>query len=140
MFGNDAEFRAFAIAEKWFDDDQLSEPLSNEDAREISRKCSTLLRPRSSQEDLFDNDRLVVITRGEKATVVFSAALDKARLFDVARLPTDELIDTTGAGDAFVGGVLCALAQDFDLDQSIELGHKAAFKIIQTQGCDVSVI
>lgn len=48
-------------------------------------------------------------------------------------------IDTTAAGDSFIGGFLSSYAKDKDMDKSIELGQKAAALAIQKIGAQSSI-
>ena len=57
--------------------------------------------------------------------------------FDVPLLPKDKLVDTNGAGDAFVGGFLAFLAKGADLAACVSAGNYAARQIIQVSGCKI---
>ena len=46
-----------------------------------------------------------------------------------------KIVDTNGAGDAFVGGFLAYLAKGKDLEAAVQAGHYAAGVIIQHSGC-----
>lgn len=48
-------------------------------------------------------------------------------------------VDTTAAGDSFIGGFLSSYAKDWDVDKSIELGQKAAALAIQKIGAQSSI-
>lgn len=48
-------------------------------------------------------------------------------------------IDTTAAGDSFIGGFLSYYVKDKDIDKSIELGQKAAVLAIQKIGAQSSI-
>ena len=58
---------------------------------------------------------------------------------DTARPPTPPaapaLVDTNGAGDAFVGGFLAQLALGQPMAKCVDAGHWAARVIIQRSGC-----
>jgi adenosine kinase len=45
------------------------------------------------------------------------------------------LVDTNGAGDAFVGGYISQLVQGADVAKCCAAGNYAANKIIQESGC-----
>jgi len=80
--------------------------------------------------------RVVVFTQGADATVV--AYMGKVTTYAVEKLPAELLVDTNGAGDAFVGGFLSQLVKDdvnVDLKGCVEAGHWAARVIIQRSGC-----
>lgn len=77
--------------------------------------------------------RVVVFTQGAQATIV--AANGEVQVFPVDPLPADKLVDTNGAGDAFVGGFLSQLVQDKPLSECVRAGHFASREIIQRSGC-----
>jgi adenosine kinase len=54
--------------------------------------------------------------------------------YAVDPLAADKLVDTNGAGDAFVGGFLSQLSQGADMEACVKAGHWAARYIIQTSG------
>lgn len=69
--------------------------------------------------------RTVVITNGAEATIVASSAPgSKAKVYPVAKLSVEEIVDTNGAGDCFAGGFVGALVLGKSLDEAIEVGHK----------------
>jgi adenosine kinase len=55
--------------------------------------------------------------------------------YPVEKLPKELLVDTNGAGDAFVGGFLSQLVQGKSVDECVRAGHYAARVIIQRSGC-----
>ncbi|RZR81723.1 hypothetical protein BHM03_00008017 [Ensete ventricosum] len=59
----------------------------------------------------------------------------KVRLFPVIVLPKEKLVDTNGAGDAFVGGFLSQLVQEKSIEDCVRAGCYAANVIIQRSGC-----
>lgn len=77
--------------------------------------------------------RVVVFTQGADATIV--AAQGKVHTFPVEKLEKDKLVDTNGAGDAFVGGFLSQLIQGKDLAECVRAGHFSSRVIIQRSGC-----
>jgi ribokinase len=62
----------------------------------------------------------VIVTLGERGAVHVTAAGD--RWFDAYPV---EAVDSTGAGDAFNGGLVAALAADLELANAIDLGMRA---------------
>ena len=46
----------------------------------------------------------------------------------------EKLVDTNGAGDAFVGGFLAQLVQGESIAKAVDAGHYAARHIIQVSG------
>ena len=53
----------------------------------------------------------------------------------VVTLSDDRIIDTNGAGDAFVGGFLAQLARGKSIKECVDCGIWAATEIIQQSGC-----
>lgn len=56
-------------------------------------------------------------------------------MFPVLDIDQNDIVDTNGAGDAFVGGFLSALVQEQMLEECIRAGHYAAHVIIRRVGC-----
>jgi sugar/nucleoside kinase (ribokinase family) len=54
--------------------------------------------------------KFVILKKGEHGAMLFS----EAGVFVVPAFPTEHVIDPTGAGDSFAGGVMGALASDND--------------------------
>jgi len=55
--------------------------------------------------------------------------------YPVEALPPAQLVDTNGAGDAFVGGFLAQLSLGQGVAKCVYAGHWAARVIIQQSGC-----
>lgn len=51
------------------------------------------------------------------------------------KLPKEALVDTNGAGDAFVGGFLSQLVCGRSIEDCVRAGTYAARTIIQMPGC-----
>ena len=80
-----------------------------------------------------DKKRMVVITQGALSTIV--ATPDGVEEFPV---PSGvKVVDTNGAGDAFVGGFLSRLSMGADLATCVSAGNYAARQIIQVSGCKI---
>ena len=73
---------------------------------------------------------IAALTRGEKGSV----AVTKDDIFTVAAAKVDKVMDTTGAGDAYAAGFLCAYTQGHSLEKAAELGGLLAAVIIQQIG------
>lgn len=117
LFGNETEATAFA-KEQDFD---------TKDIKEIARKAQALPKDNKKRQ------RVVVITQGKDETVM--ALSDKIETFPVVKTDPKYIVDTNGAGDAFVGGFLSELVQEKPLDQCVKAAHYAANVIIQRAGC-----
>ncbi len=118
IIGNETEAAAFAASEGW------PAALS---ASEIAVRISGL--PKASGH----RARTVVITQGCNPTVV--AVEGRAVLFPVIALSKEQLVDTNGAGDAFVGGLLSQLVAGKSVAEACRAGNYAANTIIQRSGC-----
>ncbi|GAQ79464.1 adenosine kinase [Klebsormidium nitens] len=117
VFGNETESRTFAKKQGW----------ETEDTKEIALKISALPKASGARA------RTVVITQGADPTVVAQNGVVTEH--PVILLPKEKLIDTNGAGDAFVGGFLSQLVQKKDIAECIRAGNYAANVIIQRSGC-----
>jgi len=77
--------------------------------------------------------RTVVITQGSSPTLV---CIDgEVTEYPVLKLSPNRLVDTNGAGDAYVGGFLSGLVQDKDMHYCCQAGAYAASVIVQRSGC-----
>lgn len=74
---------------------------------------------------------LTAITRSEKGSVLIPRDGD---VVSVAAHTPDGLEDTTGAGDAYAGGLLLGLARGFTLERAGALGSLAAAEVISHFG------
>merc|ERR1712216_32462 len=117
LFGNESEAVTFAESQSW----------DTKDIKEIALKISAMPVAEGKPS------RTVVITQGCDPTVV---ARDGAvEEYAVIPLAKEDLVDTNGAGDAFVGGYISQLVQGADVAKCSAAGNYAANKIIQESGC-----
>lgn len=77
--------------------------------------------------------RVVVFTQGCEPTIVASEG--KVTQYPVEPLSKELLVDTNGAGDAFVGGFLAQLVKELPLAECVRAGHFASRVVIQRSGC-----
>ncbi|PIA33170.1 hypothetical protein AQUCO_04200138v1 [Aquilegia coerulea] len=117
VFGNETEARTFSRVHGW----------ETENVEEIALKISKL--PKASGA----HKRITVITQGADPVVV--AEDGKVKLFPVILLPKEKLVDTNGAGDAFVGGFLSQMVQEKPMEDCVKAGCYAANVVIQRSGC-----
>ena len=75
----------------------------------------------------------MVITQGADPVIVVQNG--EVTLYDVTKLAADKIVDTNGAGDAFVGGFLAQLALGKSIKDCVKVGIWAATEIIQQSGC-----
>jgi adenosine kinase len=120
LFGNETEALALAKSLK----------LESENTTDIAMYVAKL--PKHSCAKDARPERTVIITHGDLPTVVVTPT--GIQTFPVEEIPTDELVDTNGAGDAFAGGFLSQLVQGKSLSASIQAGHYTAGVIIRRSG------
>jgi adenosine kinase len=77
--------------------------------------------------------RLVVITQGADPTLVANG--QEVIEFPVEKIPKDEIVDSNGAGDSFVGGFLAGVVRGAPLEACVAAGHYAAGVILRVSGC-----
>uniref|UniRef100_A0A2K6TFM8 Adenosine kinase n=1 Tax=Saimiri boliviensis boliviensis TaxID=39432 RepID=A0A2K6TFM8_SAIBB len=97
------------------------------DIKDIARKTQALPKVNSKRQ------RIVIFTQGRDDTIM--ATESEVTAFAVLDQDQKEIIDTNGAGDAFVGGFLSQLVYDKPLTECIRAGHYAASVIIRRTGC-----
>ena len=117
LFGNESEAVAYAESEGW----------AERAIPEIALRISAL--PKASGH----RGRVVVITQGAEPTVI--ARDGRCTLHPVIALSREQIVDTNGAGDAFVGGFLSHLVVGKELPECARAGNYAANTIIQRSGC-----
>jgi len=115
LFGNESEALALSDAFSW-------------NLQEIDQIATKM-----SQELIGCSEGLVVITQGSQPTIV-SQKDAPLQCFPVQSIPTDQIVDTNGAGDAFVGGYLSEYLKGGNLATCVEKGHYAASYIIRRSG------
>ncbi|XP_012940290.1 adenosine kinase isoform X3 [Aplysia californica] len=76
--------------------------------------------------------RVVVVTQGEKPALFVQGCVQE---FPPMSISPDQLVDTNGAGDAFVGGFLASLIEDGEPIRAVASGHFAANAVIKERGC-----
>lgn len=115
VFGNETEAAAFA------ENNNIDSESITDIAQHIAKLPKTNSRP-----------RVVVITQGSEQTVAADSD-GNVSIFPVEKVAS--LIDTNGAGDAFVAGFLSQLVKGKSLKECVEAGHWSAGVIIQHHGC-----
>eukprot|EP00743_Colponemidia_sp_Colp-15_P000849 GILK01000937.1.p2 GENE.GILK01000937.1~~GILK01000937.1.p2 ORF type:complete len:352 (+),score=78.04 GILK01000937.1:648-1703(+) len=122
VFCNESEAITFAECQGW----QTKDPVA------IAGLIANL--PKANEK----RSRTVVVTQGPNPTIVaqkWGGYGMKTTLYDVEPLKKEQLVDTNGAGDAFVGGFLSRLVQDKDIDECVHAGQYASRVVIQRSGC-----
>jgi adenosine kinase len=99
-----------------------------EDLKEVALKVAAM--PKKN-----DTSRTVVFTQGSKSTIVAKDGV--VTEYAVEPLDKELLVDTNGAGDAFVGGFLSELVQGKSMEDCVKAGHWSAKYIIQVPGTTI---
>lgn len=119
VVGNETEAEAYA--------ENNFEKGSYTDRKDIAKKIAAL--PYKGK----GKSRVVVITQGcDPCILVENGEVSE---HPVTKLSSDQIVDTNGAGDAFVGGFLAQLAKGKSTKEAIQCGLWAATEIIQVSGC-----
>ena len=118
VFGNETEAATYGEVSGW-----------GTDVGQIALKIAAMPKACGTRP------RCVVFTQGSDATLVACGGVLSS--FPVPKLPKEQLVDTNGAGDAFVGGFLAFLAKGADLAACVSAGNYAARQIIQVSGCKI---
>merc|ERR1712182_194387 len=116
LFGNETEARTWAETEGWETDDVAF----------IATRLSLIPSAKGKH-------RYVVFTQGADSTVI--AYNGHTTEYEIAKLDKSKIVDTNGAGDAYVGGFLAALAKGKEIKGCHEAGAYSASIIIQQSGC-----
>jgi len=125
LFCNETEAATVAKKMQWEDPENL-------DA--VAKNICALPRAEGAKVG-----RTVVITHGAKETIVCGPATGgEIRRFTPIKCSADEIKDTNGAGDCFVGGFISQFLQGADLDVCIAAGHYCAWKVIHEVGCSLT--
>jgi len=75
-----------------------------------------------SEADVLARAGALIVTRGEHG----SSVMTLNERIDVQAVPPDRIVDPTGVGDAFRGGLMKGLAQERPLAQAAQMGSVAA--------------
>lgn len=121
LFGNETEAQTFAKEQN----------LKEGSIPDIALQIAALSRENERKT------RIVIITQGKDEVVL--AQDGKISTFKTTILSAEKIVDTNGAGDAFVGGFLSQLLQGRPMDKCISCGIWAATEIIQQDGCALPV-
>jgi len=76
--------------------------------------------------------RTVIFTQGSKQTLVYHKG--EFHYFTPIKCPPEEIVDTNGAGDSFVGGFLSQYVQEKSIEECVKAGHYCAWECIRRSG------
>ncbi len=78
-------------------------------------------------------NKLFVMTRSEKGSVIVQGSVT----IEQPAIPVDNVVDTTGAGDAYCAGFLYGWVNDMTLDRCAQYGTHCATHVIQQLGARI---
>jgi adenosine kinase len=87
-----------------------------------------------TEEELIESAPLTVVTRGEKGSTIYSNEPDGQEV-EIPIAPITELADPTGAGDAYIAGMVFGLARDFPLPVAGRVAALTAAYAVEQRGC-----
>lgn len=116
LFGNETEAVAFSNQQNF----------ATEDIKTIALKAAALEKTNKSR------GRMVVITQGCEPTIVAYEGV--VTEYAIIPIKSEDIVDTNGAGDSFVGGFLSQFVQGKEISRCVEVGNYAANYIIQQSG------
>ena len=97
------------------------------DMEAVAKKLANL--PKKNKK----HNRIVIFTQGAGDVLVYQD--DKITKYPIIPIMEEEIVDTNGAGDAFIGGFLSQLVLDRSFDECMAAGLFAAHVIIKHSGC-----
>ncbi|KFM60217.1 Adenosine kinase, partial [Stegodyphus mimosarum] len=117
LFGNEQEALVFSKEQEF----------GTENIEEIALQIQSL--PKKNEK----RPRIVIITQEENP--IICATDGKITKYPATYVKAEEIVDTNGAGDAFVGGFLAQYIMKKPLDVCIRCGIYAATEVIKQSGC-----
>jgi adenosine kinase len=92
-----------------------------------------LLRQKTGwgEDDVLTRTRALIITRGEHGSSVFTAPGHRV---NVPAVPPERIVDPTGVGDAFRGGLMKGIALGYPIEVCARLGSVAAAYALEHLG------
>ena len=135
LFGNGEEAISYGEVMGWTLDRRRASQLLTECGGNASDCDVTAVALRLSEEPLADplRNRCVVLTQGARATIM--ACRGQVHLYNPPDIQDEEIVDTNGSGDAFVGGFLAHLSAGSSLNECVSCGHRAAKEMLKRSGC-----
>ncbi|KAK4542664.1 hypothetical protein LTR36_006236 [Oleoguttula mirabilis] len=106
VIGNETEATSYAD----------SHDLNTHDIPTIAKHLANLPKENSKRK------RTAIITQGTDPTVIAVQGEDDVRSFPVHPIGKSEIVDTTGAGDAFAGGFFAGVAKGEKLETCVDMG------------------
>ena len=135
QFFKEPMMKAFPYIDILFGNEQEAATFANEHNFETTDVEEIALLLQSLPKENKSRSRIVIITQGKDP--VICAKDGKVTKYPAISVPAEDIIDTNGAGDAFVGGFLAQYIQGKSLDICINCGIYAATEVIKQSGCSL---
>ncbi|KAI7133692.1 hypothetical protein D0869_15282, partial [Hortaea werneckii] len=107
VVGNETEAQSYAD----------SHDLNTHSIPEIATHLANLPKKNTQRK------RVAIITQGTDPTVIAVQGESGVKTFPVHKIGKDEIVDTTGAGDAFAGGFFAGVAKGESLERCVDMGQ-----------------
>jgi sugar/nucleoside kinase (ribokinase family) len=118
VIGNETEAAAYAE----------SHNLGTTDLKEIAKALANLPKENAKRK------RVAIVTQGTEPTIVAVQGEADVKEYPVHLIAKEEIVDTTGAGDAFAAGFSAGVVEGKSLDESIDQGQWLARLSIKELG------
>ncbi|KAH9819802.1 adenosine kinase [Teratosphaeria destructans] len=118
VVGNETEAQAYAD----------SHDLNTHDIATIAKHLANLPKKNTKRK------RTAIVTQGTEPTIVAIQGEENVRSFPVHPIGKDEIVDTTGAGDAFAGGFFAGVAKGEKLETCVDMGQWLAAQSLRELG------
>jgi len=118
VIGNETEATSYAD----------SHELKTHDIASIAKHLANL--PKKNEK----RKRVAIVTQGTEPTIVAVQGEEQVKTFPVHSIKSEEIYDTTGAGDAFAGGFFAGVAKGESLETCVDMGSWLAALSIRELG------
>ncbi|XP_062124874.1 adenosine kinase-like [Drosophila sulfurigaster albostrigata] len=119
VIGNKQEMLAYADTHNW----------NTKDVFEVGRRLQSM--PKCNKRS-----RIVMITDAVCPVLCFQEN-DKVIEYPVPKVEQNQIVDTNGCGDAFVGGFLSQLVQQMPIDSCVRTGIFASQQVLRVVGIQI---
>ena len=124
VFCNESEAQTFADVNK----------VAHSNLKDVTQAIANWPKKNSNR------NRVAVVTQGKEPILFAVQQKDGEPTVEVKEIPVtvlskEQLVDTNGAGDSFVGGFLSQIVQGKSVEQAIQAGIWLSTQVIQRSGC-----
>ncbi len=100
-----------------------------------ARQLTRLLGVRGLEDLLAGGVKTIVMTLGSRGSRIYQAG----RTIDIPVVQAAKVVDPTGAGDAFVGGLLSGLCLGAPIETAARIGAVASAYVVEEWGCQTGL-